>query len=83
MDAVLTGGTNWWHDASNAMGVSTATGMSNAKHTLTFSFMAVANSARASGAGCPSTCSKRFQSTIITWLRPQSMASWASISSST
>lgn len=46
VDAVLTGGTNWWHDASNAMGVSTATGMSNAKHTLTFSFMAVANSAR-------------------------------------
>ena len=47
VDAVLTGGTGWWHDASNAMGVSTASGMSNARHALTFSFMSVANSARA------------------------------------
>lgn len=48
IDAVLTGGSNWWHDASEALGVSTANnGFSNAKHALTFSFMTVANSARA------------------------------------
>ena len=50
IDAVLTGGTNWWHDASNGMGVSTASGMSNAKHELTYSFMSVAAGARAADA---------------------------------
>lgn len=47
IDAVLTGSTQWWHDSSNAISTAGVAGMSNAKHELTFSFMAVANSAQA------------------------------------
>lgn len=47
IDAVLTGGTQWWHDGTNVTGTSGVSGMSDAKHELTFSFMAVANSSSA------------------------------------
>lgn len=46
IDAVLTGSTQWWHDDNNVVGTAGVEGMSNAKHELTFSFMAVANSAQ-------------------------------------
>lgn len=44
LDAVLAGQTYWWHDGTNQTGAATSTGMSNARHTLTFSFKAIADS---------------------------------------
>ncbi len=44
VDAVLTGSTKWWHDDTNVVGTAGVTGMSNARHELTFSFMSLANS---------------------------------------
>ena len=48
IDAVLNGGTiSWWHDDTHSIGTpNSTTGMSNARHTLTYSFMAAANSAQ-------------------------------------
>lgn len=48
VDALLNGGTtSWWHDDTHSIGTANfTTGMSNAKHTLTYSFMASANSAQ-------------------------------------
>lgn len=48
IDAVVHGATQWWHDSYNVVGTAGATGMSNARHELTFSFMAVANSSAVS-----------------------------------
>lgn len=49
IDALLNGGTaSWWHDDTHTIGTPNATlGMSNARHTLTYSFLASANSAQA------------------------------------
>ena len=47
LDALLTGTTRWWHDSSGAVATASSTGLSTARHTLTFSFMSVANSLRA------------------------------------
>ena len=47
IDAVLKGGSSWWHDSANVVGTASVAGMSNARHELTFSFMVTANSSSA------------------------------------
>ena len=47
VDALIAGQTYWWHDATNSASAPTSSGMSNARHALTFSFKTQANSASA------------------------------------
>ena len=48
LDAVLAGRSYWWHDGSGRVGAATASGMTTARHTLTYSFKKTADSVWAS-----------------------------------
>ena len=47
VDAVLAGRSYWWHDGTGKVAAATASGMTNARHTLTFSFKKTADGASA------------------------------------